>query len=588
VSYLVLARKYRPSRFDDLIGQEHVARTMTNAIALGRVHHAFLFTGARGVGKTSAARILAKALCCARAPTPEPCGICDFCVEIASGQSVDVLEIDGASNTGVDDVRALREGVRYLPAKGQKKVYIIDEVHMLSTAAFNALLKTLEEPPAHVVFVFATTEVHKIPATIMSRCQRYDFKLVPNARIAEHLGSILTGEKVVFEPDGLRLVARQAAGSVRDALSLVDQVIAYAGTAPLTRELVAGVLGVADRRLLMALTEAVVAREPAKALRLMAEAVDRGVDLAQLSRAFLGLVHDIEIVGIVADPADVLDATADELAETKALAQRIPRGLTAALFDRWARAIDEAGRSITSARLILEMALVDLCFAEPLLPLGDLLARLEDLETRVGKAGGGAGIAPRSDRGGGESPPGGARPAADATPARSAPAGKPAVTTARVAAVDTTVTTPASAALASARVANPGDVADVWRAVRDGFVGRPALAAALDHADVGDFSDGRLTLVFDGKFTMDQAEKARADIERALTEAAGTPVRLQLRHGQSAAQGTGAPVLRSEVSREAQQLADDQRRRQEEARQHPMIKRAQELFGATPREIKTP
>src|SRR5438128_7916286 len=223
MAYLVLARKYRPQRFGELVGQEHIARTLTNAIAAKRVHHAFLFTGARGVGKTSAARILAKALCCAEGPTANPCGKCDFCREIAEGRSVDVLEIDGASNTGVDDVRTLREGVRYLPSKGRKKVYIIDEVHMLSTSAFNALLKTLEEPPEHVVFVFATTEVHKIPSTIMSRCQRYDFKLIPTARLTEHLAGILTTEKLGFDDEGLRLVARQAAGSVRDALSLLDQ-----------------------------------------------------------------------------------------------------------------------------------------------------------------------------------------------------------------------------------------------------------------------------------------------------------------------------------------------------------------------------
>src|ERR671925_293881 len=182
MSYLVLARKYRPQTFADLVGQEHVARTLTNAIALGRVHHAFLFTGARGVGKTSAARILARALCCVQGPTATPCGVCDFCKEIVSGQSVDV--------------------VRYAPSKGRKKVYIIDEVHMFTAEAFNALLKTLEEPPPHVVFILATTEVHKIPITILSRCQRYDFKLIPTVRLVEHLGQILAQEKIAFEPEG--------------------------------------------------------------------------------------------------------------------------------------------------------------------------------------------------------------------------------------------------------------------------------------------------------------------------------------------------------------------------------------------------
>ena len=287
MSYLVLARKYRPQRFSELVGQEHVARTLTNAIAQGRVHHAFLFTGARGVGKTSAARILAKALSCVKGPTAEPCGVCESCLEIAAGNSVDVVEIDGASNTGVDDVRTLREGVRYLPAKGRLKIYIIDEVHMLSTSAFNALLKTLEEPPAHVVFIFATTEAHKIPTTILSRTQRYDFKLIPTARLVAHLEGILRAESIAFEPDGLRLLARQAAGSVRDGLSLLDQVIAYVGDAAISRDIVSEVLGVADRSLLVDLARHVLDRDVAATLRLLAAAVERGLDLGQLARAFL-------------------------------------------------------------------------------------------------------------------------------------------------------------------------------------------------------------------------------------------------------------------------------------------------------------
>ena len=297
MSYLVLARKYRPQRFEDLVGQEHVARTLTNAIALGRVHHAFLFTGARGVGKTSAARILAKALCCVQGPTATPCGVCDFCKEIVSGQSVDVVEIDGASNRGVEDARNLREAVRYAPSKGRKKVYIIDEVHMFTAEAFNALLKTLEEPPPHVVFILATTEVHKIPITILSRCQRYDFKLIPTARLAEHLTGILGQENIAFEPEALRLLARQAAGSVRDALSLLDQMIAYVGDSPITHEKVAEVLGVADRRLLSGPARGGAgARRRRRRCGCWPRPIDRGIDLVQLARSFLGYMHDVEVV----------------------------------------------------------------------------------------------------------------------------------------------------------------------------------------------------------------------------------------------------------------------------------------------------
>jgi len=342
MSYLVLARKYRPQRFDELVGQEHVARTLSNAIAQNRVHHAFLFTGARGVGKTSAARILAKALCCAEGPTATPCGRCDFCQEIVAGRSVDVMEIDGASNTGVDDVRTLREGARYMPTKGKRKIYIIDEVHMLSTSAFNALLKTLEEPPPHVVFIFATTEAHKIPTTILSRCQRYDFKLIPTARLTEHLETILRTESIATEPEAVRLIARQAAGSVRDSLSLLDQVIAYVGDQRLTREVVAEVLGVADRRVMVELASAVIDRDAGAALRVLARSADAGVDLGQLARSFLGFLRDLEIVGRVSDAADLVDATSDELQEARGLVARAGGpGLFGVLFDRWARAVDE-------------------------------------------------------------------------------------------------------------------------------------------------------------------------------------------------------------------------------------------------------
>src|SRR6185312_15795500 len=365
VSYLVLARKYRPQRFSELIGQEHVARTLSNAIAANRVHHAFLFTGARGVGKTSAARILAKALSCEKGPTAEPCGVCEICQEIAGGRSVDVIEIDAASNTKVEETKSVLEGVRYLPARARRKVYIIDEVHMLSAHSWNALLKTLEEPPPHVVFVFATTEAHKIPGTILSRCQRFDFKLIPTGRLAGHLDEILRTEKIDAAPEAIRLVARQAAGSVRDALSLLDQTIAYVGTERLTAEVAADVLGIADRQLLVALATAVLDRDPATALRLIARAVDRGVDLGQLGRAFLQFLRDLEVASSVkpvagVELAELVDGTPEELDELRGLAGRMAGGLATVLFDRWARALDEATR-LPAPRLLYEMAAIDLC-----------------------------------------------------------------------------------------------------------------------------------------------------------------------------------------------------------------------------------
>jgi DNA polymerase III subunit gamma/tau len=570
VSYLVLARKYRPQRFDDLIGQEHVARTLTNAIALGRVHHAFLFTGARGIGKTSAARILAKALCCAKGPTANPCGECAICQSIASGQSVDVLEIDGASNTGVDDVRTLREGVRYVPAEARLKVYIIDEVHMLSTSAFNALLKTLEEPPPHVVFIFATTEVHKIPATILSRCQRYDFKLLATATLAEHLGKILQNEKIPAEADAVRLLAREAAGSVRDALSLMDQVLAYVGNDTITRTKVAEVLGVADRSLLFHLAEAALDRDVGKALRGLGQAVDRGVDLVQLSRSFLGLLHDLEIAALVPNAAaELLDATEEEIAEAKRLSARAPRGLVTSMFERWARAVEDAARSQTP-RLIIEMALVDLCFAEPLLPLGDLLDRLTKLEGRLSSG------VPASP---GSAPRPGQRPKLSVVPDAPAPL-PPAPSASRSAAASPS----AGSAPKEVTPSPETDIASLWRRVCESFGHRPSIAAALDHAEVSSWEGGQVTLVFDQKFALDQTAKSKGEIEKILSNLCGSPTRIALQVG---ATGAANALLRSEVGREAEAAANQQRQRESEARQHPMVRRAQELFGVTPKEIKT-
>jgi DNA polymerase-3 subunit gamma/tau len=443
---------------------------------------------------------------------------------------------------------------------------------MLSTSAFNALLKTLEEPPPHVVFVFATTEVHKIPSTIMSRCQRYDFKLIPTARLVEHLSGILTAEKIAHDTDGLRVVARQAAGSVRDGLSLLDQVIAYVGDQAITGERVAEVLGVADRRLLFQLVEAALARDVGQALRLVTQAVDRGVDLGQLAKAFLAHLHDVEIAGLVAEPGDIIDASADELAEARALAAKAPRGLLGAMFDRWARAVEEAGKS-QSPRLILEMALVDLCFAEPLAPLGDLLQRLEEMEARLSA---------------GAPAPAVSRPA----PSRSVPAPIPSAIPSSIpsGAPPPSVSPPAARGERGAAPASPQPVeaatspGEKWRRIRAQFDDRALLAAALDHGEVTEWGEGRLTLVLPDKLTLDQVEKNRKDVERAIVAVSGQPTQLVLRQG---IPGAGSAV-RSEVNREADAALADQRKRETEARQHPMIKKAQELFGVSAREIKTP
>jgi DNA polymerase-3 subunit gamma/tau len=585
MSYLVLARKYRPQRFADLVGQEHVARTLTNAIQQNRVHHAFLFTGARGVGKTSAARILAKALCCERgdAPTAEPCGVCEQCQEIAGGRSVDVVEIDAASNTKVEETKSVLEGVRYAPARARRKVYIIDEVHMLSSHSFNALLKTLEEPPPHVVFVFATTEVHKIPVTILSRCQRFDFKLISTVRLTEHLLGVLGKEQIAAEEDAVRVIARQAAGSVRDALSLLDQVIAYIGQAKLTRDIVADVLGVADRRLLVELAGHVLARDAGATLRALSRAADGGVDLGQLSRAFLGFLRDLEIAARVKDPDDLVDATPDELGEIRALVDKGAPGVFSVLFERWARLVDEASKSQTP-RLLIEMAAVDLCAAEPLLPIGDLLDRLEQLEARLG----GSAPAPRSAGGSGGAPaprPAAPAPAPAAGPrswaAPPVPAPIPPAPSPVAPAPAPPVAAPPAPSPGPGATSSP---AELWRAVLGRFESKPLLGGRLAHANVTSFQAGTLALTFPDKYTADAVEKSRKDIEDAVASVVGQPTKVSF--GVSA---NGAPtVLRSEVGTETDAIAADRKRREAEARQHPTIQKAQDVFNTLLKEVKTP
>src|SRR3989338_6752580 len=261
MTYQVLARKYRPQTFSEVIGQEHITSTLQNSLTSKRIHHAYLFTGARGIGKTTVARLLAKALNCEVSSAIEPCNQCRSCQDITSGSSLDVQEIDGASNTGVDDVREIRDRVQYLPSSGKYKIYIIDEVHMLSTNAFNALLKTLEEPPAHVVFVFATTEVHKIPQTILSRCQRFDFRRIALKQIADHLNKICGEENYTADAAALWLIARQGDGSMRDSLSLLDHVISFTN-GKLTEAEVSQVLGLTERSLVYEIFQNILNRNP--------------------------------------------------------------------------------------------------------------------------------------------------------------------------------------------------------------------------------------------------------------------------------------------------------------------------------------
>jgi DNA polymerase-3 subunit gamma/tau len=389
MAYLVSARRWRPQTFEDLIGQEHVARTLGNAIRAGRVAHAFLFTGVRGVGKTTVARILAKALNCERGPTPTPCNVCVNCQEITTGSAVDVLEIDGASNTGVDDVREIIENVRYQAAKSRFKIYIIDEVHMLSTSAFNALLKTLEEPPAHVKFIFATTDPHKLPPTVQSRCQRYDFRRIALRQVVERLRQIAQAEKIEISDAALFMLAREGEGSMRDAQSLLDQVLAGAG-GTVRDEDVLDTLGLADRRVIAALADAVIARDGAAVLEPLDEAYRRGCDMRRFTRDLLEHFRNLAVAK-VSGGALLPDVADEEAAALREQAQRI----AAEDCDRAFRILLETDEEVAKApypKLVLEMALLRLAALPPLVPVDELLQRLSDLETRTR----GGSAAPRS------------------------------------------------------------------------------------------------------------------------------------------------------------------------------------------------
>jgi DNA polymerase-3 subunit gamma/tau len=310
VTYQVFARKYRPQTFDDLVGQEHVVRTLKNAVEQNRLAHAYLFVGPRGIGKTSSARILAKALNCIHGPTITPCGKCDSCKEIAAGNSLDVLEIDGASNNGVEQVRELRENVRYAPAKGRYKIYIIDEVHMLSTAAFNALLKTLEEPPEHVKFIFATTEPQKVLATILSRCQRFDLHRIPTNLIADHLQFIARKEKVKLESAAAHAIARGADGGLRDAESMLDQLVAFCGDT-IAESDVLNVFGFTSEQTVANFTSRILRGETSEALALLDEQAAAGKEMMKLMSDLIAHLRDLLVYKV--KPGALSDDAAPEL-----------------------------------------------------------------------------------------------------------------------------------------------------------------------------------------------------------------------------------------------------------------------------------
>jgi DNA polymerase-3 subunit gamma/tau len=377
MSYLVLARKYRPKTFDEVVGQEHVSRTLKNAIQMGRIAHAYLFSGPRGVGKTTVARILAKALNCDSGPTPDPCNGCQVCIGINEGSITDVHEIDGASNTGVDDVRELRENVKYLPALGRYKIYIIDEVHMLSINAFNALLKILEEPPAHVIFIFATTEPHKIPVTILSRTQRFDFKRISPPEIEQNLKMIAEAEGISVSDVVLAVIARESEGSMRDAQSLFDQVIGYARDT-ITEESVRELLGLTSRELVFQMAEAIITRDAKKAIELVDEVYRQGYDIVQYYRDLIDLMRHI-LVANVAPELQASERAADESERIDRLSRMVNTDELTLMFQNLFSAEPQLKAS-GNPKTALELVLIKMTRVGSVTPIDEIFQKLSRLE----------------------------------------------------------------------------------------------------------------------------------------------------------------------------------------------------------------
>ena len=553
--YLVLARKYRPQQFADLVGQEHVTTTLRSAIASGRVAHAFLFTGIRGVGKTTAARLLAKALNCESAaqPTADPCDRCSNCLEIRESRSVDVAEIDGASNRGIDSIRELTENVRYLPIKSRFRVYIIDEAHMVTREGFNALLKTLEEPPPRVKFIFATTAVDKFPETIVSRCQRYDFKRIPIARIRGELERIATKEGIRLTEPTLYAIAREGQGSLRDAESLLERLMAFPGEA-IDDARVGEILGIADRKTLFDVADAVLARDAKRALETLDRVYESGRDLERLSRDLLEHWRNLVIVKLGADDSVLAEVPAEERAEYRQQCENRGIGDLQRLF-RIARLGDEELARSSVPRMVLEMTLVRLATTEPLLPIDEVLARLDEIERGLTR-----GPAASS-----------ARPAASAAPAASPsmPSSPPASVAAGNGESSTMRSTSAPAVNAAPVGGSTGD--GRWPELVE-FVQRRKLGLYLSLSHARWLRGGAGTVVLGvarEKFRNELASKSTlAQLEELVSEFYGVPTRVRVEAVAEEAETVTPPASIPEVL------------------EHPKVKAAVEILGGEVREVR--
>ena len=553
--YTVLARRYRPKAFEALVGQEATAQALSNAIRSGRVGHAYLFTGPRGVGKTSTARLFAKALNCEKGPTPEPCGACGPCRDIAAGEEVDVIEIDAASHTGVDNIRELRANAGYLPAHCRFKIYIIDEVHMLSGSSFNALLKTLEEPPAHVKFIFATTEFHKIPATVLSRCQRFDFRAIGAASIANLLAEIVTKEGREAEPAALALVARQAAGSMRDAQSLLDQALAFT-TGTLTAQAVHDLLGSGNDTLIAGLAEAVLSEKPDDVLRLLDTPEGMAVNPGQLMEQLASWWRDMMVVLAAGENGPELDVTPRYRDKLIGLAKGRDIESVLAGLEVLDHAIGRL-RNTAHPRLVVELALVRLSRLGHVLPVGQLVQALSQPGA----------MRPPAPAPGMARPSLPARPAGMEPPPKKAPAGDQA----------TPPETPATASAPTA--AGPRPAQEVWQEVLTAL--GPMLGGRAANASFKVRGPGAISLVFPpaakASFDYLQSSASRlAKITEVLGQLSGATysINLELEDG---------PAPKPEQPRPEEPKMNPMARRmaKDRAEQIPLIQRAIEVLKAT-------
>jgi DNA polymerase-3 subunit gamma/tau len=587
MAYTVLARKYRPQSFDDLVGQEHVARTLANAIQSDRVAHAFLFTGVRGVGKTTTARLLAKALNCEKGPTPAPCNECGPCVDITAGVDVDVQEIDGASNNSVDDVRRLQESLPYRPQRDRFKIVIVDEVHMLSTGAFNAFLKTLEEPPDHVKFIFATTESHKVPVTIRSRCQQYDFRLIPHRLIAERVAAILDAEGLSADDEAISVVAREAAGSMRDALTLLDQLVAISD-ARITADTVATTLGIAAREALYEVTRAVLEGDGAGVVRSVDGLAEKSVDMPHFSRQLLQLLRDLVVLKL--DAGDPAEWVPEELHAAEDLIDDVDILELQRVFRAASMVMDEMAQS-QNPKLMLEMGLVRVATRPPLRSVAELLARLDAVQGN-GPSGGASsgGQRPKRSKATKSAAPAPRKAKADAAP-KAAAVPTPPVAEPRAAPEPEPKPRDPNEPVMPATKASPkfrtssGEVLTPLRRAAlqewEEMVGRlsqeqPALAAVLEHGVPKAVGPDRIVLSFkDGSFYGRQAQSQESveAIERVAEAQLGAKPAVEIRFD---AQGEGSSKTVAAVA--AQRREAELEAKRKAALNHPAVRDAVDVF----------